>query len=279
MSICKICKKDLKNESNPFSEKICDKCLQRTSNNIDINYLDYLNSPHYKPNKFIFHKQSHERINNLYCGIELEIQGSYPNQFLHENCNNPFIYYKKDCSLNSMGIEIVSHPATLKYHLNHWKNIFISLNKNKLVDTDNCGLHFHFNKDYFSKRQIASIDYFINNSKAIIEAIGGRRTDYNYFEIIHKKFDSYGKTKEQYIDPFGNIRFKNFGKYLACNLNNKETIELRFCKSTYNYEVFLKRLKYVFYIIEFCIKFDTMAFAYTDSIQTFFERFIENKTI
>ena len=44
-------------------------------------------------------------------------------------------------------------------------------------------------------------------------------------------------------------------RYQAVNLTNNNTVELRFCKSTDDFETFIIRLKMIFAIVEFAKKF------------------------
>lgn len=234
---CIICNTEI--ESNPFSNKICVSCYKEK----EFDYKKYIYSSNYKKSKPVFYKEKYENNKKLYCGIELEIQGldmQNKKDFIFDQCHNKFIYFKRDASMNNYGVEIVSDPASLHYHLLNWKNIFNSLKRYNMTDTSNCGLHFHFSREAFTQKEIALIDYFINNHFNLIKELGGR---YNsiYASIIQKPYECYGK-------PYKKDR------YVAFNLNNKNTVEMRFCASTNDYDLFLDRLMNVYIIINFCLK-------------------------
>lgn len=57
------------------------------------------------------------------------------------------IYCKRDGSLGDEGVEIVTHPATLNYHLTKlaWDRIIETATDNGYTshDTETCGLHVH----------------------------------------------------------------------------------------------------------------------------------------
>ena len=161
---------------------------------------------------------------------------------------------KQDGSLsNSAGVEIVSHPMTYKYIIetDDWKTLFDKLNKYEMNNTNSCGLHFHLDRKYFEKKDISVIDYIINNFSDYFTKIGGRPLN-DYCAKSYKRDDQWG---EDIVS-----------RYHTVNLENSETIELRFCQSTYQFDVFLERLKMIFAIADFakshtlseCFGLDTM---------------------
>ena len=241
---CCICGVSINDkETISICYQLCNACYNAFNSKKD--FSEFINKHDYKPVP-IFHRNKYERKKNLYCGIELEIQGKYREGVIEDNVSNPFFYYKEDGSLDEEnGIEIVSHPATLKYHKDHWKKMFDSLYSNEMDDLDNCGLHFHFNRDFFTNNDIASLDYFINKNVDIVERIGGREINNAYFEIIDKRLSDWGK--DVYRD-----------RYVALNLQNKNTIEIRFFASTNCYNVFIERLKTAFALVYFCKKYNTL---------------------
>ena len=139
-----------------------------------------IRNPNYKPSRFKKCKMLWE--NTLYMGVELELEKDPSceadisdttvnlNSILTKLKNNIF-YYKRDSSLTSKGIEMVSHPFTLQYAHNKLKlkRIFNVIKEMKLQDTDNCGLHIHLNKKFFTKKELYKLRLFfsINHPKII----------------------------------------------------------------------------------------------------------------
>ena len=88
-------------------------------------------------------------------GVELEIDsgGEYDSSAEDfgkiANKNNTHLYFKHDGSLED-GLEIVSHPATLDYHLHNipWKEIMKRARELKYLShtAQTCGLHIHINR-------------------------------------------------------------------------------------------------------------------------------------
>lgn len=233
---CKIQKISSECDLNSY---VCEKCINNYSslkkdNNFLINHSRFI--PQLK-----FYKYDQEET-ELFIGVELELAGKHENyiNFLKEIHNNTkFVYCKRDGSLPNYGVEIVSHPATINFHNNssEWIKIFDLINKYEINNTNNCGLHFHFSKKYFSDDNIKFLDYFINNNEKIMKEIGGRSLK-NYCSIRKKLFDQWGtRFCSNHCD--------------AINITNKNTIEIRFCASTYEYDIFRQRMNDVFNIIMF----------------------------
>lgn len=222
---------------NNRHEKHSDKCEYH---NAEAKLKPYA----YSPEEFRFYKGLKD-TDNIYIGIEFEInfeKGKDKIDFL-KNIKSDFFYFKHDGSLDKHGIEIVSHPATIKYHLysDEWKKLFEELNKYE-VNTKGCGIHFHISREVLGENVVKQIDFFVNNYKNVITEIGSRT--YNRFSQHCKKFE------------------RSYSHYDACNLCNTSTVELRFCASTHNYKSFIKKLKAIYIIIGFCsnFKFDNVRY-------------------
>jgi hypothetical protein len=199
----------------------------------------------YTPENIVFlHKQDESRENNLHIGIELEIQGSNINNLVLFNKEvkkqySDYFYLKADGSLNEYGVEIVSYPMTCNYieHNDIWKKLFKTIQKHNMNNTENCGLHFHLDKTYFTDDNIKVIDYIVNTFYEKIMDLTGR-DEYelrDYAALQFKKENEWGT--------------RIYNRYSAVNLENENTIELRFCKSTDDYDVFIERLKLILIIV------------------------------
>lgn len=182
---------------------------------------------------------------NLYIGVELEVGsatkiGLY--NFMKDLGNHKkFVYLKSDRSIEDFGVEIVSHPATYNYHKNSdcWKNIFESLKTHRFPAEQHCGLHFHVNRSALTPKQISCIDAFMNTHDGFIENIAGR-TGNSYCKKTVKQVQNWGSS-QLYGD-----------RYVRLNLENQRTIEFRVFSSTTDYDVFLKRIKFVKDLTDFC---------------------------
>ena len=112
---------------------------------------------YYKPNP-IFYGDG-----NRYFGVELEIDDAGENNTNAAkivniaNHDEEHIYCKHDGSLNE-GFEIVTHPMTLDYHLNHvpWAAVLAKAKElgYRSHQSGTCGLHVHVLCDIGDKRKI-----------------------------------------------------------------------------------------------------------------------------
>lgn len=264
--LCRICNKT-KKKKYMAGDLYCEECKEQGDNkykNKTIYSYSYKPVPH-------FFKMPKEKT-DLFIGIELEIAPnlhitSYKNsnydfiQSIKELTN--FVYCKDDSSLPYGGVEIVSHPATINYHnnSNEWKHIFELIKDNNMNNTNGCGLHFHLSRKFFTDESIRVFDYFVNNNEKLMESIGGRPLD-DYCEAITKNINNWGqKICSSHCD--------------AINLTPKNTIEIRFCKSTDDIDVFLMRLNTIFQMAMF-VKSRSFKDIITKDNKRMFKNFIRN---
>lgn len=221
--------------SNDNRDEYCENCVDTF----------IIHSYFHKPEP-VFYKEYNEDT-NIFIGVELEIQSyskSHKNKFVIKSYGNPFFYFKHDGSLSSArGVEIVSHPATFSYHCNNqWSKLFELINLYHMNDIEGCGLHFHISrKGFINNKSIALLDYFVNNNEEKLSEIGGR------------PFSSYCQHRQKEYNDWGVIAYGD--RHDSVNLTNKNTIEIRFCKSTHDYNTFIKRLTMVHNMVNFCNKY------------------------
>ena len=223
--------------NNSDYSNLCDNCYKEQMYQMGIN--DYCYSP-----DIVFYENDDEaqcRTNNLHIGIELEIQGNGRYEFctnLTSEYDEATFYLKEDGSLDSNGVEIVSQPMSYNYICQNgdWKNVFDLMNTNDMNNTSGCGLHFHLDKMYLTEDNIKVIDFIVNMFSEYFEKIGGR------------KFGQYCYKEDKHFANWG----RSCGsRYVAVNLENVDTVELRFCKSTDDYDTFINRLTAIYNIVKF----------------------------
>ncbi len=239
---------DIETGKNRF---ICEFCQRRDR---VINYSGY--TPELK-----FHA---DEFAMRFLGVELEvdrpesgdrISDTYENRDGHvynilnianKKDTQKNLYVKSDSSLHS-GFEMVSHPMTLDYHMNHmpWKEIMSYLIEAGYLsnDTETCGLHIHVNRDSFGyaekdqNRAIARLIYFTEKINAKLCQFS-RRTHNQLQEWAR----SYGRRNkpENYIE----LTCSNqYDKYRSINLSHRDTVEFRIYKGTLNYNTFIASLQ------------------------------------
>lgn len=199
-----------------------------------------IHSHHYEPKIKFYHKENEHRWRHPHIGIELELITEDKSNFLNKYMDNfDDFYFKYDGSLGNKGIEIVSMPMTSKVIAKHWKPMFNLINQYKFKANHSCGLHFHIDREYLDLDTIKNIDYLINNNHDYFSNIGGRNFENNKYCLLSNKNNNCWGI---------NIH----GKYCAVNLMKKNTVELRFCASTSDYDKFIDRLKTIYATIQYC---------------------------
>lgn len=198
---------------------------------------------------------------NLRFGFELEVENTknlLNNKIVaSEVCSimNKDVICSYDGSLDD-GFEIVSHPMTLKYindNTDKLKNMLSYLRKNGFESHNpgTCGLHIHVSRDGLGttsteqNRVINNILMLFENFTEEITIFSRRRSGdikrWANFISSYRGFN--GKILSmKYI-----VNQKNHcNRYMAVNLENRDTIEFRIFRGTLNFGAFIS----VFYFID-----------------------------
>ena len=202
----------------------------------------------YKPNP-IFYGEG-----NRYFGIELEIDGAgRDDDFAEElldiaNAHADLLYIKTDGSLDD-GMELVSHPCTMDYHINSfpWEDIMHRAVHQgyRSHQTSTCGLHLHVNRNAFSDSQegqdevISRILYFVEHHWNELLKFS-RRSEY----AMNRWAARYGyeHTPKAIMDK---AKKGGNGRYAAVNLCNYHTVEFRLFRGTLKYNTFIATIQLV----------------------------------
>jgi hypothetical protein len=199
-------------------------------------------------------------------GVELEVdEGGESTSNAQEVLNilnqaREHVYIKHDGSLRD-GFEIVSHPATLEYHLNDipWNDAMRKLIKlgYKSHDAGTCGLHVHLSRKAFGSTtyeqdlNILKLIYFfeINWEKMLKFS---RRTE----SQVRHWAARYGLakddvTQDNVVSLIDNIKHEsNYERYHVVNLQNYYTIEIRLFRGTLKYSTFVATLQLLQYLYD-----------------------------
>ena len=252
-AVCESCRR------NNYFE--CEQCgnMEHISNKEETNYnlcktcqkREFILPYHRLAPPLKFNKM--KRDEPLFLGVELEVdEGGERNDNVKKvmsimnKQDDLFVYCMRDGSLNN-GFEIITQPATLKAHSSRradYEQCF-----NKLVslgylshDTSTCGIHVHFNRDYFADNEelnITKLLYLVNKFWDEI-VIFSRRNE--------RRLDRYAKkiptSAERYIRQT-NKSHEHEHHYYSVNLSNENTIEFRMFKGSLNVETFFAILQFV----------------------------------
>ncbi len=220
----------------------CSDCYERHARN-------YIHNYSYKPNP-VFHGRG-----TMFFGVELELdKGGEDDDKAEEilSCtDSDHLYIKHDGSLDD-GMELVSHPMTLDYHMNRmpWENIVetaVDLGY-RSHQTGTCGLHVHVSRKAFSidrseqEEVISRILYIVERFWQEMLRFS-RRTEYQ----INRWAARYG-IKDNPKQVMDNAKKGNKGRYACINLCNYNTIEFRIFRGTLKYNTLIATLQMVEHI-------------------------------
>lgn len=209
---------------------------------------DNIHSYGYKPQP-MFHGTD-EANPMLHFGFELEVEARRAELSegaeLMVNGWGDFVYLKEDSSID-FGFEIVTHPATLSYLQNEvdWRVITRLRDLGfRSWDTSTCGLHVHIDRRAFRDRtHIMAMSYLLNNNRTLSERIAGRNSDYGIIGTTCKRDNVW--TLKNYGRGRGGER------YMAINLQNTSTIEIRMFKGSLKVERILSALEYCHALVQY----------------------------
>ena len=202
----------------------------------------------YKPTP-AFYKMPWE--NTLYMGVELELEVPHGDKtktidkfddFLTKIRRDKYIYAKSDSSLRN-GVELVTHPFTLRYaheKINFTNIMDYILNKTTFYTGENTGLHVHLSKDFFTLYELKKMRAFFNINFApylqMFSLRGGRSgwgkcsDSWRPKDFLHRDM-----TEVERIDR---------SNCLAITNNTASTIEIRLFASTVNPDRFKAILQF-----------------------------------
>ena len=188
-----------------------------------------------------------------YFGVELEIDGAGESRSKARdlldifNQNHCLAYIKHDGSLNN-GLEIVTHPLSLDYHLKQapWQEVMSLAVKQGYTSHQarTCGLHVHVSRAAFGDEEweqdqaIARILYFFEKHWEELLKFS-RRTQAQ----LNRWASRYGY-KEQPQEILDHAKKGcHAGRYTCVNLTNDETIEFRIFRGTLKYNTLIATLQ------------------------------------
>lgn len=263
---CDGCNDIISNE-NYSHDGYCYDCAPCDDDDDD-NYNEdssIIKSYSYKP-KPKFLKAGNEK-SELFYGIELEVERSkigIPQVQLAKKIQNESWYFKTDGSLSD-GFEIVTEPMTYGYIQKNKDSIFNllgTLKEHKYLSYKrlSCGMHVHMSKNCFGTWQLYRFMKFFVENKNFIFKISQRKEGYlerwASIETEDSKTLMKKAVKKESIDG---------RRYVAINLLNDKTIEIRIFRGTLNPQSFFKN-------IEFC---DSMFYFTRDNKSIELNRYID----
>lgn len=215
---------------------------------------------HHMVNPIIF--TTGKENDKLLLGVELEVN-SKGNEYVDTDELNDiagdlfnyvpknFIGIEEDGSIDN-GFEIITQPASFEFHTSIKKEYSAAFRRLLESDmrshnTNCCGLHIHFNRDYFAGNE----DLYTTRLLYLVEKFWeeitkfSRRTNYS----INRWCSRYNGTPEQMIKE---SKDGVLGRYYAINLLNENTIEFRIFRGTLKLNTFIASLQLVETMVKVC---------------------------
>ena len=259
---CKECNEEIYH-NNPFIVReegtYCYTCYRDSSVSLGEGVMLFLHSYEYKPTPKFHSLKNHKRKQEkglLYLGVELEVEAErdlpledFSGQLI--DCPTSKYYFKVDNSLD-FGVEVVSEPCTLAYHLNrfNWERLLSYLRENGFEshNTESCGLHIHINKDFLTYMDGVKLGLFVYGNQYFMEQFSrrGENTAYSKYKKGFEQSSMGAKWHTHY-----NELARSDDRYEALNFTNYNTIEFRMFKGTLKTATFLATLEFVSALISY----------------------------
>jgi hypothetical protein len=208
----------------------------------------HIRSYSYKPNPIFFTANADEKLPKhlqTFTGFELEMEASECDREdgaeLAYDLFNKWTYLKEDGSLNN-GFEMVSHPLGYEFARDEfpWQNLReLSQLGMRSANTRTCGLHIHINRNIFDKSPSTMYRFmsmFYRNAEQWKRIAG--RSESSYAEWSEYELEQMATYAKHYRGHSHNQR-----RYVAINLQNRHTLELRFFKGTLRPATFIARIE------------------------------------
>ncbi len=227
----------------------------------------------------------------FFAGIELETEGTEDGgcmyrasrdvkKILESHPDAPVMYMKTDASLLNDGCELVTLPATLKYHQDTmpWEDVLNAMRRHDCQSHrgGHCGYHIHINKTYFGSggeqtwnmiKLVALFAKFDNELWLLSRRIDDgfcRRPPRDFIthvdrikDITTQQFDTRRGVSSSTESVVWRSTVGN-GKYSAVNVSGERTVEIRLWRGTLNIETLLGTLELTKILIDMAKQY-TMA--------------------
>ncbi len=240
-------------DDNYHGNSLCNDCYDDVGDdNEEDDNRDIINNYGYKPRPIFFKISNND---NVYLGIELEVERGANSELNHRKMasliQHDFLYFKTDGSLDN-GFEIVTHPMTISYikkYKNTWADILNLLRSNKYrsYDTRTCGMHIHISKNAFTTWHLYRfMKFFVDNSDFVTKISQRKIENLDRWAALT---DSPSEGTKEYTQESLMYKAKkkrgNSKRYLAVNLQNDNSVEIRIFRGTLNDSSFFKNIEFV----------------------------------
>ena len=182
-----------------------------------------------------------------FFGLELEVERMDKSETsrgdMAKKIENKAWYFKNDGSLNN-GFEIVTHPLTFSYIKHSAKDFETALNELSCnaynsYNANTCGMHIHISKKAFGTWQLYKFMKFFAENVPFIVAISQRKME----KLV--QWANIEDNDDNTLMYKAKKKNGNSARYVAINLQNYSTIEVRIFRGTLNFQSFMKNIEFV----------------------------------
>lgn len=239
----------------------CDKCNKIYHINDLIEYSSgYIcrecddGLPEYHTHEYTNFLTTENEATNQYYGIELEIECNKDSkvkpitQSIVPIIENEFVL-ERDYSLKN-GFEMISYPFSYDYMMTNlestlkelYENLESSINK----ESNTAGMHIHLTRQNYRHafNMVCLIEYYQRELTILSNREGSRLK--RWAKFLTDKFD-HDLLSERMIESY----YDNKDRYVACNVSNKHTIEIRIFNATDDYKEILGRIEIISNLSEY----------------------------
>ena len=237
-------------------EIVCQDCCDKYCSGEDILY-EYHDFSDWE----LFKGQNEESYDKVpyYIGKEIELEPKhYSDVEGVVNAMNTYINAvgMEDSSLNSGGVEVVTHPESWEYlqeKKEDYRKFFAKIQELEYGDDGNTGLHFHITRP--NDNVVSRVIVLIESFKEEIQKLSRRNGDFHWSRFLTDmeqdnteklKYQSTKYLKDKYIN-------EHHDRYVALNLCNRKTIEFRFFNGANNFEEFWGALQFIHNLMELAL--------------------------
>lgn len=196
--------------------------------------------------------------NPIFLGLELEAvtrEGVDFGELIRNMAESGFgnhMLIKSDSSIGRNGFEIVTIPATLKYHKKIFEEHFFNEeNKfdSKMMAKPTCGIHVHISRNVFTRLSLGKFISFINapQNQTFINQMANRPPN-SYCERLRLKGNNSKGVEMSAMDMAKKLKLEGRNLHLprgAINLNTTEkTVEIRIFKASNNKNNIFRKLEF-----------------------------------
>lgn len=258
----------------------CESCARDRRANArsdSLHYYSYKPSPVFRDVNNAIWQYYNVPEDKLFMGVELEIDGGRSRsdclaELYDESDDEELFYCKEDGSLNEngSGIEIVTHPCTLEYHLTQfpWDEIsnIAKSNGYRSHDTTTCGMHVHVSRSALGSDS-SQQDLTVAKMMLLMDKFWKKLVVFSRREV--EKLNEWAKKPNAGISRRDNANSAvrkakkacdggHERRYFALNITNTNTVEFRLFRGTLNPETIKANLQLVSNIVRLAMERDLL---------------------